>query len=63
MSMAAVVGSCGQKVPPRPWSMPEVTATGTPVPPTLRKFTLSKMTPEEPPPVVFSTSDRPVPEE
>ena len=47
----------GQNEPPRPWSVPATTTTGVPVPPpTLRKLTLSKVTPE-PPPVLFKTSE------
>ena len=51
----------GQVVAPRPWNVPLLSTTGTPVPPpTLRKLTLSKITPE-PLPVFAMLSELPVP--
>jgi hypothetical protein len=63
LSVSAVpVGSVGHSVAPRPCSVPALATTGVPEPPpTLRKFTLSMITPE-PAPVLLITSDRPVPD-
>ncbi len=47
IAIAGVVGTVGQNVPLRPCSVPPLITTGMPVPLlTIRKFTLSKMTPE-----------------